>query len=210
MMALGMGCRWEGLVQVVLVDLHGEILTSGIWMGANIFSPVFPVVNLVFMKKLTANLRLMPCVQNRQQMAVYPLGNGIQAKVKNIGENSGTYHALYPRSWYQYENVFQAQLSCEQLSPIWAENYQESSYPIAIFEWIAHNPTNQKPITLSILFTWQNIVGWFTNAIKNPTVKVRDDGSPVYEYQPRWQESAGNFNRFSGRFSSNWLFNDPV
>jgi non-lysosomal glucosylceramidase len=113
---------------------------------------------------------------------------------KHTGEHSGTYHALYPRSWFVYDNVFQAQLSCEQFSPIWAENYQESSYPIAIFEWIAHNP-NDQPITLSILFTWQNIVGWFTNAIKNPTVKVRDDGSPVYEYQPRWQESAGNFNR---------------
>ena len=35
------------------------------------------------------------------------------------GQPTGTYRALYPRSWYSYENVFQAQLTCEQFSPIW-------------------------------------------------------------------------------------------
>ncbi|MEY3868790.1 MAG: hypothetical protein RLZZ338_2681 [Cyanobacteriota bacterium] len=109
------------------------------------------------------------------------------------GESSGTYHALYPRSWFVYENVFSAQLSCEQFSPILPGNYQESSYPVAIFEWIAHNPTDE-PITLSIMMTWQNLVGWFTNSIKSPDVKVRDDGSPVYEYKSRWEESEGNSN----------------
>ncbi len=108
--------------------------------------------------------------------------------------DGGTYQALFPRSWFVYENVFQAELTCEQFSPIWAENYQESSYPIACFEWTAHNPTDQ-PITLSIMLTWQNMVGWFTNTLKSPEVIVRDDGSPVYEYQPRIGESAGQVNR---------------
>jgi non-lysosomal glucosylceramidase len=108
--------------------------------------------------------------------------------------DGGTYHALFPRSWFVYENVFQAALTCEQFSPIWSENYQESSYPVACFEWTAHNPTDQ-PITLSIMLTWQNMVGWFTNTLKSPEVKVRDDGSPVYEYQPRIGESAGQVNR---------------
>ncbi len=107
--------------------------------------------------------------------------------------NTGTYHALYPRSWFVYKDVFQTELTCEQFSPIWAGCYQESSYPVAIFEWTAHNPTDA-PITLSIMLTWQNMVGWFTNAIKNPSVRVRDDGSPVYEYQPRWGDSTGSFN----------------
>ncbi|MHC5719855.1 MAG: GH116 family glycosyl-hydrolase, partial [Nostoc sp.] len=108
-------------------------------------------------------------------------------------EETGNYHALYPRSWFVYENVFQAQLTCEQFSPIWAGNYQETSYPVAIFLWNAHNPTDA-PITLSIMLTWQNMVGWFTNALKSPQVRVRDDGSPVYEYQPRWGESQRNYN----------------
>ncbi|WP_375515129.1 GH116 family glycosyl hydrolase [uncultured Nostoc sp.] len=109
-------------------------------------------------------------------------------------EGTGNYQALYPRSWFVYENVFQAQLTCEQFSPVWAGNYQETSYPVAIFLWNAHNPTDA-PITLGIMLTWQNMVGWFTNTLKSPEVRVRDDGSPVYEYQPRWGESQGNYNQ---------------
>jgi len=108
--------------------------------------------------------------------------------------NSGVYHALYPRSWFVYEGVFQTQLTCEQFSPVWADNYQETSYPVAVFLWTADNPTDQ-PLTLSIMLTWQNMVGWFTNAIKSPQVRLREDGSPVYEYQPRLGESQGNFNQ---------------
>ena len=109
--------------------------------------------------------------------------------------NTGTYHALYPRSWFVYDGVFQTQLTCEQFSPVWAGNYQESSYPIAIFEWTAHNPTD-KPITISIMLTWQNIIGWFTNSLKTKEVRIRDDGSPVYDYQPRLGNSTGNFNQW--------------
>src|SRR6478672_753630 len=116
---------------------------------------------------------------------------------KTLPENptTGTYHALYPRSWFVYEGVFQTELTCEQFSPVWAGSYQESSYPVAMFEWTVHNPTDT-PITLSIMLTWQNMVGWFTNAIKTPQVQVRDDGSPVYEYQPRWGDSTGNYNQW--------------
>jgi non-lysosomal glucosylceramidase len=112
---------------------------------------------------------------------------------KSEEESSGTYHALYPRSWFVYENVLKAQLTCEQFSPIWADNYQESSYPVAVFVWKAHNPTNA-PITISIMLTWENMAGWFTNTLKSPEVRVRDDGSPVYEYQPAWGKSQGNYN----------------
>ncbi|MEA5618833.1 GH116 family glycosyl hydrolase [Cronbergia sp. UHCC 0137] len=111
-----------------------------------------------------------------------------------LGDDIGTYHALYPRSWFVYENIFASQLTCEQFSPIWANNYQESSYPVAVFLWKAYNPTNA-PVTISIMLTWENMVGWFTNALKSPEVRVRDDGSPVYEYLPRWGESEGNYNQ---------------
>ncbi|MDJ1171671.1 GH116 family glycosyl hydrolase [Roseofilum sp. BLCC_M154] len=110
-------------------------------------------------------------------------------------QQTGTYSALYPQSWYHYQGVYNAQLLCEQFSPVIPHNYQETSYPLAIFEWTAHNPTD-KPLTLSIMLTWENTVGWFTNAIKTPKIKVRDDGSPVYEYQPRWGESTDNYNRW--------------
>ena len=117
------------------------------------------------------------------------------ARWQKYPAEKGTYSALYPRSWFEYEGVLRTKLVCEQSSPIWKENYQEASYPIATFDWTAHNPTD-KTITLSIMLTWQNTVGWFTNAIKSPTVKVRDDGSPEYEYQPKWGDSTGNYNQW--------------
>jgi non-lysosomal glucosylceramidase len=128
-------------------------------------------------------------------LSTEPPGDGTLSRWQWYPAGKGTYSALYPRSWYEYRGVFQTELICEQFSPIIAGNYQETSYPVAICEWTAHNPTDQ-PITLSILLTWQNTVGWFANAIKSPTVKVRDDGSPEYEYQPRWGDSTGNFNQW--------------
>lgn len=125
----------------------------------------------------------------------YPAGKAGGNEGAGTPSSTGTYHALYPRSWFVYENVFAAEITCEQFSPIWAHNYQESSYPVAVFVWRMHNPTDQ-PITLSVMLTWQNTVGWFTNAVKSPEVKVRDDGSPVYEYQPRLGESENNRNRW--------------
>ncbi|HEY9730032.1 MAG TPA: GH116 family glycosyl hydrolase [Chroococcales cyanobacterium] len=126
--------------------------------------------------------------------AAQRMENG-QDSAQSSSSNTGSYHALYPCSWFVYNNVFQTELTCEQFSPIWAGSYQESSYPVAVFEWTAHNPTDA-PITLSIMLTWQNMVGWFTNAIKTPQVQVRDDGSPVYEYQPRWGDSTGSYNQW--------------
>ncbi|MEM1251710.1 MAG: GH116 family glycosyl hydrolase [Cyanobacteria bacterium P01_H01_bin.21] len=111
-----------------------------------------------------------------------------------LSPRGGTYRALYPRSWYCYEDIFKAELTCEQFSPIWPDNYQESSYPVAVFVWTAHNPTAQ-PMTLSILLSWQNMVGWFTNAEASPEIQQREDGSPFYDYVPPLRQSAGNFNQ---------------
>ncbi|MEM7769936.1 MAG: GH116 family glycosyl hydrolase [Cyanobacteria bacterium P01_A01_bin.37] len=109
--------------------------------------------------------------------------------------DTGTYHALYPKSWFVYRNVFTADLSCEQFSPILPNNYQETSYPVAVFEWTIHNPSD-RPITLSILLSWENMVGWFTNTLKSPDITLRDDGSPVYEYHPKVGVSHGNVNEW--------------
>ncbi|MBE9034386.1 GH116 family glycosyl hydrolase [aff. Roholtiella sp. LEGE 12411] len=159
--------------------------------GEHIFKNVFACQFSVFESNSSSSQAYALCTQAPEDGTLkawhwYPTLDGT--------EGTGNYHALYPRSWFVYENVFQAQLTCEQFSPVWADNYQETSYPVAVFLWNAHNPTDT-PITLSIMLTWQNMVGWFTNALKSPKVRVRDDGSPVYEYQPRWGESKGNYNQ---------------
>ncbi len=99
----------------------------------------------------------------------------------------GRYAALYPRSWFHYQGVFAAEVICEQFSPVWAHCYQESSYPLAVFEWTVRNPTTQ-PLTLSILLSWQNVVGWFTNA--------RAGAGAATPYQAKWGDSTGNFNQW--------------
>lgn len=72
---------------------------------------------------------------------------------------AGTYHALYPRSWFAYEWArFPVQLTVEQFSPVIPHNYRESCYPVAIFNWKAHNPT-AAPVTVGVMLTWQNMLG---------------------------------------------------
>jgi non-lysosomal glucosylceramidase len=132
-------------------------------------------------------------LQERAQ-ALAPLQDSLDRTPPPHHPTTGTYHALYPRSWFTYENVLQAELTCEQFSPIWAQNYQEASYPVAVFLWTAHNPTDQ-PLTVSILLSWQNLVGWFTNTQASSEVLQRDDGSPYYTYVPALGQSTGNRNR---------------
>jgi non-lysosomal glucosylceramidase len=76
----------------------------------------------------------------------------------------GEYAALYPKSWFSYgTKALPVKLTVEQFSPILPDNYKETSYPVAVYRWTAENPTN-KPLTVSILFSWTNMVGWFRDA----------------------------------------------
>ncbi|MGA0021143.1 MAG: GH116 family glycosyl-hydrolase, partial [Vulcanococcus sp.] len=55
--------------------------------------------------------------------------------------STGTYAARYPLSWSHYQGVFDAEVSCQAFSPILPGNYQQTSYPLAVFVWTLHNPT---------------------------------------------------------------------
>ncbi len=73
----------------------------------------------------------------------------------------GEYAALYPKSWFAYgTKALPVKLTVEQFSPILPDNYKETSYPVAVYRWTAENPT-AKPVTVSLLFSWTNMVGWF-------------------------------------------------
>jgi non-lysosomal glucosylceramidase len=74
---------------------------------------------------------------------------------------AGEYAALFPKSWFDYRwNKFPARVVLEQFSPIFPDNYKESSYPVAVYRWHAENPTS-KVVTVSVLLSWTNIGGWF-------------------------------------------------
>ena len=108
-------------------------------------------------------------------------------------QSTGTYAARYPLSWTSYEGVFDAQVRCEAFSPILPGDYQRSSYPVAVFRWTLSNPTT-KPLDLSLLLSWRNTTGWFTNTDPTAAVKFRDDGSPEHNYVPAVGSSQGQRN----------------
>ena len=76
---------WHGMPLVALGlgasgDRPVEISTFGTSTVENTFFRICPLVNSAFLKNLAARNKPMHYVLNRQQMAVYLLGNGILAK----------------------------------------------------------------------------------------------------------------------------------
>jgi non-lysosomal glucosylceramidase len=73
---------------------------------------------------------------------------------------SGTYHALYPYAWFEYDwDVLPVRILQRQFSPVIPHNYRESSYPVGIFETLIEN-RGTEPLTVGLMLTWQNLVGW--------------------------------------------------
>jgi len=80
---------------------------------------------------------------------------------------AGEYSALYPKSWFDYQwDKFPAHVTIEQFSPILPDNYKESSFPVAVYRVHANNPTNRN-ITVSIMLSWVNMLGWFRSYSHN-------------------------------------------
>ena len=114
--------------------------------------------------------------------------------------STGHYTARYPLSETRYSGVFQAELSCQAFSPILPGDYHRTSYPVAVFAWTLRNPTTQ-PLTVSLLLSWRNTCGWFTNTDPSASVHFRDDGSPEHNYVPAIGRTQGQ-DRKSTRLNS--------
>jgi non-lysosomal glucosylceramidase len=93
--------------------------------------------------------------------ATHPGGGEFSSWKWDYPVGAGNYYSLYPKSWYDYRwEKFPAHVVLEQFSPVLPNNYKESSYPVAVYRWHAENPTD-KTVTVSIMLTWTNMVGWF-------------------------------------------------
>ena len=106
-------------------------------------------------------------------------------------EGMGSYYALYPRSGFSYEknSEWPVKLAVVQFSPVIPHNYRETSYPVAVYRWIAENPLSQ-PVEVSILLTWENMVGWEPRcpdpaAVPTAFVWKRLDHGAVNEFAER-------------------------
>ena len=81
---------------------------------------------------------------------------------------AGDYAALYPKAWFDHKPQpgQPARVVVEQFSPILPDNYRETSYPVAVNVIHASNP-GAAPVTVSVLFSWANMVGWFRDESAN-------------------------------------------
>ena len=138
-------------------------------------------------------LAVKPEVDASRPTAGEPLSAWSWYPASSAKQRTGTYAARYPISSTQYTGVFQAEVSCEAFSPILPGDYQRTSYPVAVFVWTLTNPTN-RPLDLSLLLSWRNTTGWFTNTDPTAAVTFRDDGSPEHNYVPAIGRSKGHRN----------------
>ncbi|PUZ44201.1 hypothetical protein GQ55_8G070400 [Panicum hallii var. hallii] len=86
--------------------------------------------------------------------------SGIGSWDWNMTGQHSTYHALYPRAWTVYDGEPDPELNivCRQISPIIPHNYQQSSYPAAVFTFTVTN-SGHTAADVTLLFTWANSVG---------------------------------------------------
>ena len=140
-------------------------------------------------------LAVKPQADASRPEAGEPLGAWAWYPASTPERRTGSYAARYPLSWSSYEGVFAAQVGCTAFSPVLPGDYQRSSYPLAVFVWTLHNPTRQA-LDLSLLLSWRNTTGWFSNTDPAAAVHFRDDGSPEHNYVPAIGASHGQRNRW--------------
>jgi non-lysosomal glucosylceramidase len=103
----------------------------------------------------------------RVLMTDHPKGGELSSWKWDYPVGAGEYSALYPKSWFDYQwDKFPAHVVLEQFSPLLPNNYQESSYPVAVYRWNAENPT-KKAVTVSVLLSWTNMAGWFRTSTRD-------------------------------------------
>ena len=117
-----------------------------------------------------------------------PKGGELSSWKWNYPSGRGAYYALFPKSGFTYDRNpdLPVKLAVVQFSPVIPDNYKETSYPVAVYKWIAENPS-PRPVEVSVLLTWENMVGWETrapNPIAQPNLFVWDRSTAGLRNEP--------------------------
>ncbi len=116
--------------------------------------------------------------------AAHPPDHSLSSWAWDYPVGAGDYYALYPKSWFDYRwEKFPAHVSVEQFSPILPDNYKETSYPVAVYRWRAENPTKHR-VTVSILLSWENMLGWFRTFSRDLSGKINDGNHNQFRSEP--------------------------
>lgn len=106
---------------------------------------------------------LVRCLSTDKRLK--PAWNGLK-------KGEATYYALQPKGWVVY-HPFATEVKALFFSPIIAQNYKETSYPVAVFEYELYNPTKEKK-DVALMLTWPQ-VPYSTVARKGYQSRVKKD-----------------------------------
>lgn len=93
---------------------------------------------------------------------------------------SADYYALYPKGSIDYKDNFRTNLELEFFSPVIADNYRETSLPMAYFLFKARNAT-EDTMQLSLMFTFPNLPVYMS-AEKSAGIDKKADEKEVRRY----------------------------
>jgi non-lysosomal glucosylceramidase len=163
---------------------RGDFVRWHMNAGVHKYETVWPNQFAVYQKKEGSPESTAQVLYNGK-----PTGGALSSWAWDYPVGAGDYYALYPKAWYDYRwERFPAHVTLEQFSPVLPDNYKESSYPVAVYQWHVTNPTQER-VTVSILFSWANLVGAFrgsqsslanapnaanVNRLKTETVSYQD------------------------------------
>jgi non-lysosomal glucosylceramidase len=71
---------------------------------------------------------------------------------EQIAVGDGMYYALHPKGWCEY-SCFSTDIRSTFYSPILANNYRETSFPVGVWQYAFNNPTGDTAF-ISVMLTW--------------------------------------------------------
>jgi non-lysosomal glucosylceramidase len=94
-----------------------------------------------------------------------------------LAVGAGTYRALFPRSWFEYDlGDAPIRLIEEQLSPVIPGDDAAAALPIGVFEFELENIT-ERPIQAAVLLAWQDDLAAVLGRVGEGLARALDEGS---------------------------------
>jgi non-lysosomal glucosylceramidase len=108
-----------------------------------------------------------------------PTGERLGSWAWGMPATRGIYHALFPRAWTEYDfSDHGIRATCQQLSPVIAHNYRESSFPVGVFAWQIQN-VSKKDAAVSLMLTWENAISPSQPAAESDACRAAKTGKRV-------------------------------
>lgn len=89
----------------------------------------------------------------REKVRTLATSPAVDTKWEKLKKGEADYYALQPKGWVTYD-CFDLDISQKFFSPIIPDNYKETSYPVAVWQFKFSNRTGKRA-EASVILTWQ-------------------------------------------------------